>query len=326
MDELSPAFGDNVCALDPTPRKKTMNKPLATLAACLGFLALPAPAQQDYSKVEIKATRLGETVHMLQGAGGNIGVSAGADTVFIVDDQFAPLTPKIQAAVAKISPKPVQFVLNTHWHSDHTGGNENLGKTGAIIVAHDNVRSRMNSDQFIEFMKMKEAASPKVALPIVTFAASITFHLNGEEIRVMHVPHAHTDGDAIVHFTGSDVIHMGDVFFNGMYPFIDTSSGGSLEGTVAACDRALALVTDKTQVIPGHGPLGRRADLVAYRDMLNTVMTRMKAAIAEGKSDEDIVKSAPTRDLDEKWGKGFLKPDMFVSMLAAGMRKAKSQA
>ncbi len=301
-----------------------MMKPLVTLAAALGLLALPAFAQEDYSKVEIKTTRLTDTVYMLEGAGGNIGVSAGADTVFVVDDQFAPLTPKIEAAVAKISPKPVQFVLNTHWHFDHTGGNENLGKTGAIIVAHDNVRRRMNSEQFIEFMKMKLAASPKVALPVVTFAASITFHLNGEEIRVVHVPRAHTDGDAIVHFTGSDVVHMGDIFFNGMYPFIDASSGGTLEGMVAACDGVLAMVTDKTQIIPGHGPLGRRSDLATYRDMLNTVMTRMKAAIAEGKSDEDIVKSAPTRDLDEKWGKGFLKPDMFVGMLAAGMRKAKS--
>jgi len=300
-----------------------MNKTLSALVTTIAVLASPAFAQ-DFSKVEIKATKLTETVYMLEGAGGNIGVSAGEDSVFVIDDQFAPLTPKIVAAIAHISPRPVQFVLNTHLHGDHTGGNENLGKAGAIIVAHENVRRRMSTDQFIEFMNTttKTSASPKAALPIVTFAGSMGFHLNGEEIRVLHAPRAHTDGDAIVHFTGSDVIHMGDTFFNGMYPFIDISSGGTVEGTIAACDLVLGMATDKTRLIPGHGPLASRSDLRVYRDMLAAISARIRKAIAEGKSDEDIAKAGLTQDFDEKWGKGFLKPDRFAGMLAAGMRKA----
>jgi glyoxylase-like metal-dependent hydrolase (beta-lactamase superfamily II) len=301
-----------------------MNSRIALLAASLALLAAPvALAQQDFSNVEIKTTQLGKTVYMLQGAGGNIGVSAGEDTVFMVDDQYAPLTPKIVKAIAAISPKPVQFVVNTHWHSDHTGGNDNLGRAGTIIVAHENVRRRMSTEQFIEAFKMKEPASPKGALPIVTFTAGLSFHLNGEEIRIIHVPRAHTDGDAIVHFLDSDVVHMGDTYFNGMYPFIDYGSGGSIDGTIAACDQVLGMVTDKTKIIPGHGPLSNRAELIAYRDMLRTVMSRIRTAISEGKSDEEIVKANLTADLDEKWGKGFMKPFQFVPMISAGMRKTR---
>jgi cyclase len=299
-----------------------MNHRVVALAAGLcASLAFPAVAQQDFSKVEIKTTKLTDTVYMLEGAGGNIGVSAGTDSVFIVDDQFAPLTPKITAAIAKISPKPVQFVLNTHWHFDHTGGNENLGKAGAIIVAHENVRRRMSTEQFIEFMKMKQEPSPKVALPIVTFTGSMSFHLNGEEIRILHAPRAHTDGDAIVYFTGSDVVHMGDIFFNLMYPFIDTSSGGTVEGVIAACDIVIGTIGEKSRIIPGHGPLASRADLRAYRDMLAAVSARVRTAVSEGKSDDEIAKAGLTQDFDEKWGKGFLKPERWVLMLAAGMRK-----
>jgi glyoxylase-like metal-dependent hydrolase (beta-lactamase superfamily II) len=290
--------------------------------AIAAFAAAPAFAQ-DYSKVEIRTTQLGRNVYMMEGAGGNLGLSVGDDMTFLIDDQFAPLTPKIVAAIAKVSPKPVTFVLNTHWHFDHTGGNQNLGDAGAIIVAHENVRRRMGSDQFIEFMKMKQPASPKAALPIVTFGSAISFHLNGEEIRVVHVPRAHTDGDAIVHFVGSDVVHMGDTFFNGFYPFIDYSSGGTIEGMVAACDQVLGMATDKTRIIPGHGPLGTRAELAAYRDMLRTVTSRIRQAVSEGKSDEDIAKANLLADLDEKWGKGFLKPPQFATLVASGMRKAR---
>ncbi|HUP30833.1 MAG TPA: MBL fold metallo-hydrolase, partial [Usitatibacter sp.] len=302
----------------------TMNKPLAAIAGAIGILlAFNLPAQQDFSKVEIKATQLAPTVYMLEGAGGNIGVSAGEDSVFVIDDQFAPLTPKITAAIAKITSKPVQFVLNTHWHFDHTGGNENLGKAGALIVAHENVRRRMGSEQFIEFMKMKQPASPKAALPVVTFVGSISFHLNGEEIRVIHAPRAHTDGDALVHFTGSDVVHMGDTFFNGMYPFIDASSGGTVDGVIAACDTVLALASDKTRIIPGHGPIASKADLRGYRDMLAALAPRVRKAIAEGKSDEDLAKAGLTSDFDDKFGKGFLKPEQFIVMLAGAIRKAR---
>jgi glyoxylase-like metal-dependent hydrolase (beta-lactamase superfamily II) len=291
------------------------------LAAAL-LAALTAAAQdQDFSKVEIRTTPLTDHVYMLMGAGGNLAVSAGDDAVFLVDDQFAPLTEKIAAAIAKISPKPVKFVINTHWHFDHTGGNENLGKGGTLIFAHENVRRRMDSEQFIAFMNMKQPPSPRVALPVVTFTASMSFHLNGEEIRAIHVANAHTDGDAIIHFTGSDVIHMGDVFFNGMYPFIDASSGGSIDGMVAACDQGLALANDRTKIIPGHGPLGDRAQLREYRDMLATIAARIKPLVAAGRSVEQVVAAKPTAGFDEKFGKGFVGPDKFAEMVAGSLAR-----
>ena len=295
---------------------------MKSLIALMFTAACSAAFAQDFSKVEIRTTRLSDTVYMLQGSGGNIGVSAGEDTVFIVDDQFAPLTPKIQAAISKISPKPVQFVLNTHWHGDHTGGNENLGKAGAIIVAHENVRKRLSKDQFIDLIKSREKALAKSGLPVVTFSTSINFHLNEEEIRIVHAPRAHTDGDAIVHFDTSDIVHMGDIFWNGLYPFIDYSSGGSITGVIAACDRVISMTTDRTKFIPGHGPLGTRAELAAYRDMLVAISARVHQGIVDGKSDEEIVKLAPSKEFDERF-KG-MKPDKFVASIAAGMRNSGS--
>ena len=289
-----------------------------SLAASLAALALafaPATPAQDFSKVEIKTTKLSDTVHMLVGSGGNLALSAGEDAVFLVDDQFAPLTAKITAAVAAVTPKPVRFVLNTHWHFDHTGGNENLGKAGSVIVAHDNVRKRMDSEQLIEFMGMRTKASPKAALPVITFSADTTFHLNGEEIHAWHAPRAHTDGDSIVVFRGSNVIHMGDVYFNGMYPFIDTSSGGSVDGVIAAADRVIALAADDTKIIPGHGPLSNKAELKAYRDMLAAVSGRIRQMLKDGRKLEEIVAANPSAGFDEKWGKGFIPPPKFAEML-----------
>lgn len=291
-------------------------KRLLVLAA---LAALPAFGQQDFSKVEVKTHKLNDTTYMLVGAGGNLGLSVGEDAVFVIDDQFAPMAPKILAAIAAITPKPVKFLVNTHWHGDHTGGNEAFGKGGTTIVAHDNVRKRMNSEQTIEFFKSTVPPSPRGALPIITFSADTTFHINGDEIRALHVPRAHTDGDAIVHFVKGDVIHMGDTYFNGMYPFIDTSSGGTVDGVIAAADRALALAGDKTQIIPGHGPLASKADLKAYRDMLSTVSQRIKQMLREGKKLEEITASNVTADFDEKWGKGFIKANKFAEMVAMNL-------
>ena len=254
----------------------TLGRTLAFVHACaLTYsFTIALAAAQDFSKIEIKTEKLSDTLYMLIGAGGNIGVSVGADSVFVIDDQFAPMTPKIEAAIKKLTAKPVQFVLNTHWHFDHTGGNENFGKAGAIIMAHDNVRKRMSSEQFITFLRAKSPASPALALPVITFAQEMTMHLNGEEIFAFHVPNAHTDGDTIVHFRKNNVIHMGDTFFNGFYPFIDTSSGGTPEGMIATADKVLALSDDKTRIIPGHGPLSNKAELKVFRDMLATVSAR----------------------------------------------------
>ena len=291
-----------------------------TCLAAFLLAALPAAAQ-DWSKVEIKTTKLGDTTYMMEGAGGNLGLSIGEDAVFVIDDQFAPVSDKIMAAIAKLTAKPVRFVLNTHWHFDHTGGNENFAKAGAIVVAHENVRNRMGTDQLIEFLKMPQPASPKGALPVVTFAGSVTFHLNGDEIRVLHVPRAHTDGDAIVHFAKSDVIHMGDVYFNGMYPFIDTSSGGTIAGTIAACDLVLDIAKDSTRIIPGHGPLSNRAELKVYRDLLAAARDRIGKLVADGRKVEEIVAAKPMAEYDAKWGTGFIKADRFPEMVAHDILK-----
>jgi cyclase len=289
---------------------------------CVAALVAPAAfAQQDFSQVEIQTQKLADTVYMMTGAGGNIGLSVGEDAVFVIDDQFAPLTPKIQAAIAKITDKPVKFVLNTHWHFDHTGGNENLGKGGALIVAHENVRKRLSVEGFIEFLGMKTQPEPRVALPVITFTRDLTFHINGDEVFAHHVARAHTDGDAVVQFRKSNVIHMGDTFFNKLYPFIDTSSGGSVAGVLAAVDLVLRLADDDTKIIPGHGPLGTKADLEAYREMLVAVSARVRQLIRQGRTLEQVVAAKPTAKYDEVWGKGFLPPEKFVAMLYGNLKR-----
>ncbi len=283
-------------------------------------LAVGASAQlPDFSKVEVKATKLADGLYMLAGAGGNLGLSVGEDAVFLVDDDFAPLTEKIKAAIAAINDKPVRFVLNTHWHFDHTGGNENLGQGGALIVAHDNVRKRMSVDHFIKDLDMKIQASPKVALPVITFTDSATFHINGDEIHALHVPPAHTDGDSFVHFRKANVLHLGDTFFNGFYPFFDASTGGSVEGMIAAAEKALSMCDSSTKIIPGHGPLADKKALEAYLSMLRTVRDRVKKLVDAGKTAEEAIAAKPLADFDATWGKGFLPPDRFLRLVHASL-------
>jgi glyoxylase-like metal-dependent hydrolase (beta-lactamase superfamily II) len=296
----------------PTPRG-----PVAALcAALLGALAVAgARAQEDMAEVRIQAQPVRGGIHMLTGRGGNIGVSVGEDGLFLIDDQYAPLHGRILAALTAIQPGPVRFVLNTHWHGDHTGGNEALGSLGALIVAHEAVRTRMSSQQFIAAFGRRVPPSPPGALPVVTFTRDLSLHWNGQTIRVFHVESAHTDGDAVVHFVEADVIHAGDVFFAGTYPFVDLSSGGSIDGTIAAADRILALAGDQTRIIPGHGPLASRADLQRYRDMLALARERVAAAMESGRDLAAIVAGAPLADLDERWGSGFVKADAFVKLI-----------
>lgn len=262
---------------------------------------------------------------MLQGAGGNIGLSIGEDSAFLVDDQYAPLTPRIVAAVKAVTDKPVKFVLNTHWHFDHSGGNENLGAAGALIVAHDNVRRRMSTDQFMAFFDMKVPAAPKLALPVVTFNDTVTFHINGDELHAFHVPPAHTDGDSVVHFRRADVIHTGDLFFNGFYPFIDVDSGGSIEGMIGAADRMLGMARDTTKIIPGHGPLATRADLKAYRDMLAGLRDAMKPLVDSGKTLEQATAARPFAAFDPKWGAGFIKPEQMVALVYKDLSRGRKK-
>ncbi|HXV85375.1 MAG TPA: MBL fold metallo-hydrolase, partial [Gemmatimonadales bacterium] len=235
----------------------------------IGFMVAAAgraSAQQNFDTIQIRTQPLATGLYMLQGSGGNIGLAVGDEAVFVVDDQFAPLTPKILAAIAAITPRPVRVVLNTHWHFDHTGGNENMGKAGALVVAHENVRRRMSTGQFIEALNRQEPAAAPGALPVVTFTEGVTFHINGDSVVVKHVPPAHTDGDAIVFFTRANVLHMGDLFLSAGLPFVDLSSGGSLHGFIGAADIALGMANSNTRIIPGHGPLADRARLQAFRD------------------------------------------------------------
>ena len=289
---------------------------LAALPLSLG-LGSSARAQRDMSKVEIRTLKLSDSLYMLSGAGGNVGLSVGADSVFVIDDEFTQVAPKLRAAIAKITPRPVQFVLNTHFHFDHTGGNEAFGGEGALIVAHDNARRRMSTDQLIALAGTvnQQKAYAKVGLPTVTVAGEITFHINGDEVHAFHVPKAHTDGDLIVHFRKADVIHMGNVFFNNMYPFIDGSSGGTAQGVIAAFDRVLALSSDGTRIIPGHGPLASKDDLAATRAMLVTLTQRIQDQRRAGKSDAEIRAAKLSADFDARFGGGFIKPEAVVQML-----------
>ena len=289
-------------------------------AIIIAAAAVPASAQQgDFSKVEVKVEQLAPGVAVLFGQGGNIGLSYGEDGNAVVDDQYAPLTEKILAAIATLDPDPVRFVINTHWHFDHTGGNENLGKRGAVILAHHNVRQRMSTDQLIAALNMKFPPSPKGALPVVTFDDGVTLHLNGDTLRAVHVANAHTDGDMLVHWQKANVLHMGDTFFFGStFPFIDLSSGGSINGAIEAAEKGLELANDQTRIIPGHGPMATRAHLVAYLAMLIDIRDKVRAGIRAGRSLEQIKAAKPA----QAYGMpdGFIKPDQFVETVYQSLR------
>jgi glyoxylase-like metal-dependent hydrolase (beta-lactamase superfamily II) len=277
-------------------------------------------AQVNYDTVQVRSMPVARGIFMITGVGGNIGLSVGPDAAFLVDDQYAPLSDKLLAAVRALTPQPVRFVVNTHWHGDHTGGNENLANAGVVIVAHDNVRIRMSREQFIAALNTRSPAAPPRALPVVTFTEGVTFHLNGEEIHVVHVGPAHTDGDAIIHFTGANVLHLGDVFFNGRYPLVDLSTGGSFEGLVSAVTTALRFTNDSTRIIPGHGPLATRADLVKYRDMLVTIRDRVAELIRQGRSRDEVIAARPSAEWDAALGRGTIKPEMLIGFAYDSMK------
>lgn len=278
--------------------------PAAAMVAAFSTAA-PAAAQGDFADVEIAVVDVADGVFMLQGAGGNIGLSTGEDGAFVVDDQFAPLSEKILAAIRTRTDAPVAFVLNTHWHGDHTGGNEAFGGMGAHIVAHDNVRERLKTG-LTRADGSRTAPAPAGALPVITFSEAVTFHWNGQEIFVFHPEPAHTDGDAIVHFRTADVVHMGDVFFNGAYPYVDLESGGDLDGYIAAQEAVLGLIDGDTAIIPGHGPLANKADLARSVGMLKEVRRRISALVEQGLDEDGAVAAAPLADLDPEWGGGFI--------------------
>jgi glyoxylase-like metal-dependent hydrolase (beta-lactamase superfamily II) len=274
-------------------------------------------AQADAAK--ISPLPVTEQIHMIAGEGGNVGIFTGEDGTFLIDDNFAPLTEKIVEAIKSIGGDYPKFLINTHYHGDHTGGNENLGRGGTLIFSHDNVRERLQNGSFIQAFNMKAEAVAPEGLPVVTFAEGISFHLNGDTVRAIHVDHAHTDGDSFIFFEKANVIHTGDILFNGFYPFIDVNHGGSLKGTIRGVDKILSMVDDDTKIIPGHGPLGGKAQLESYREMLSTAYDRLRKLKAEGKTYEEAAAAKPLADLEEQWGHGMFTGDRWIELIYSGV-------
>ena len=301
------------------------------LAFLLGSQDNPSlHAQTDPAQVPIQVEAVRGGVHMVSGAGGNLAVFVGADGTFLVDADYAELSSRILEVVRNLAEDAdgdpsLRYVVNTHWHFDHTGGNGPMARAGAVLVAHENVQRMMAEDRVLESLGGRAVpAAPPEALPILTFKDRLNLSWNGDLIHVVHMPAAHSSGDAIVHFRDADVIHMGDIFFNGMYPFIDVDFGGDIRGMVLAIQEALAHTNETTLFIPGHGPLATRGDLQDYGEMLGTVRDRIGGMIAEGKTREEVVAAQPTADFDAEWAAegAFLQPDVWVGLVFDGMIRA----
>lgn len=282
-----------------------------------GFALQLSTVQAD--DVVIKTIPVTGQISMLTGKGGNLGLFVGEDGTFLVDDQYAPLSAKIVAAIKRAGGDTPRFLINTHYHGDHTGGNENLGRDGALIVSHHNVRERLGAGSYIAAFKNQRPPVTKPGLPVVTFATNLDFHLNGDTVHAVHVPHAHTDGDSYIRFAAANVIHAGDIFFNGFYPFIDVQHGGSLKGMIAAAEQLLAESDDQTKIIPGHGPLADKAQLSAYRTMLVTAHGRLLALKEQGKTVEEAVAAKPLADLEKEWGDGLFTGDRWIEIIYPGV-------
>ena len=295
-----------------------MRTPIVVVALLVPLAARAQNKEPDWSKIELAAVKVAGNIYEIdsapgsKGSGGNIGVSVGPDSVVIIDDKFAPLAPKIEAAVKKISDKPVRFVINTHFHRDHTGGNAYLAKD-ATVIAQENTRKRL-----MEGSGEKEPAPP-AAWPVITFEDKLTVHLNGEDIRAIHFPSGHTDTDVVVFFGKSNVVRMGDQFFNGTYPFIDLEGGGSVHGYIANIEKVVAQVPADAKVIPGHGPLSNVAELKAFLAMLKETTGIVEAGLKAGKTADQLKKDKVLAKY-EQWGKGFIKTDDWIDTIAKDVK------
>lgn len=296
-----------------------MKKLLPFALLMIGLSSMPKAQAQDFSKVEIKATKVAGNVHMLQGSGGNIGVSVGPDGILIVDDQYAPLADKIKAALKTLGEGKLKLVLNTHWHPDHTGGNV-VFSPDAPIIAHDNVRKRLATEQKSEVFKRTTPASPKEALPVITFDQSLSVHFNGEEIRVIHFPQGHTDGDSVIFFTGSNVVHLGDDFFAARFPFVDLDSGGTVQGLIKNIGEIIPKLPAGVKLIPGHGPISSVDDLKLYHGMLQATTDVVSKKMAAGKTLAEI-KAEGLPEEWKSWGTGFIKTDMWIETIHRSLSK-----
>ena len=294
-----------------------MRKFLILVVLCL--LPIGATAQTDFSKVEMKATKVAGNVYMLEGAGGNIGVSVGTDGILIVDDQFAPLADKIRAALKGLNQGKLRFILNTHWHGDHTGSNAQFGPE-ATIIAHDNVRKRLATEQRIEFFKRNVPASPKEALPVITFNHSLSVHFNGEDIRAIHYPNGHTDGDSVIFFTSSNVVHLGDDFFSGTFPFVDVDNGGNVVGLAKNIGEIITKIPAGAKLIPGHGPLSTIDDLKLYHRMLLETTDIVRKKADAGKT-LDQIKSEGLPEEWKSWGTGFIKTEQWIELIHTSLKR-----
>jgi glyoxylase-like metal-dependent hydrolase (beta-lactamase superfamily II) len=287
-------------------------KRIAILLASAASSLAATPQHPPQFRMELETHRLTSDIHVIEGAGGNVAVFVWGDGVLVIDDKLAPVSPQLRSAIAAITPKPIRFIVNTHWHRDHSGGNEALAREGAVVVAHENVRRHMSVETFIEVFNRKVPPAPPQALPIVTFTRDVTFHLGGEEISVTHPDPAHTDGDSFVRFERANIVHLGDCYLNGSYPVIDYSSGGTFPGTIAAVDTALRMVDARTRIIPGHGAIATEQDLRQWRDMLMTIDERVKKGVAAGLSLEQIKAQKPTLEWDAKLPDSFVTSDHVV--------------
>jgi glyoxylase-like metal-dependent hydrolase (beta-lactamase superfamily II) len=254
-------------------------------------------------------------LHVISGAGSNVAVWHGPDGTLLVDDGVGALAPQLLAAVEKIAPGPVRVVISTHWHPDHTGGNEHLAASGSVLVAHDNVRVRLSEPQSVAAYDLEVPAAPAGALPIATFDDALSLHMNGDHLAALHVEAAHTDGDLVLWWEDANVVHVGDIYYSGTYPFIDLGSGGSLAGVVAALETVLSRIDSRTIVIPGHGPVSNRAELAAYRDMLVATGRRVRELVGEGRKLDEVLAARPTAAYDAAFGQGSMTAERFVGIL-----------
>lgn len=305
----------------------------ASVRICTFVLSMLFPveaiADERLAEINVEVEKVVDGVYLLSARGGNIGAVVGADGIFLIDDQFAPLTPKIRAALDALPSgkgNPVRFVLNTHFHFDHTGGNENMGEAGAVIVAHDNVRARMTTGDFREDFLEKGGRNLDNALPVVTFNDRVTFHMNGQALETRHYPHAHTDGDSVVWFREKNAVHMGDIYFQLGYPFIDTAGGGSVNGVIRAVNDVLAEADDETVIVPGHGVLSDKAGLAKYRDMIVQLRDKVAEQITAGKTREQVMQMRLSSNYDERWNWNFVTGERFVETIFDDLSKYQSHS
>ncbi|HEY8994102.1 MAG TPA: MBL fold metallo-hydrolase [Lacunisphaera sp.] len=269
----------------------------------------------DFPHVVVETHRLTDHIYTLLGSGANVTASVGPDGILLVDAEFEPMTAKLKAALAKLSPAPIKYLIDTHWHGDHTGGNADFAKDGTVVIAQANVLTRLANPQFLPFLNMKTSAQPPEMWPGITYESEMTLRFNGEEVRLFHLGPAHTDGDTVVFFTKSNVLCLGDVYINGLYPIIDRGSAGTINGYFPTIDKALSFCDAKTQVVPGHGPVSDRARLIFYRDMLLTLRDRIAKMRGEGKSLAEIEKANPSKEFDAEWASDRVGPDGVTQMI-----------